>query len=251
LHDGTAADPSRRSAQAARALGRHSQALGRHWQALAGAGAGFRREWVDSAGVTAADLPRRHGVAWVRATRHPFLDAVRDGSLPGPAFDIWLAQDHRFVTDLLDFQTRLAARGPRSAGAVLAAGAAALADELTWFERQAAGRHLDLAAQPLPATVAYRGLLRRLDTADAPVALTMLWALERAYLDAWSYAAPGAPVYRDYVSHWTTPQFTGYVDALETAADGALRGDEDLDAPFLEVITAETRFWEMAWENPS
>jgi thiaminase/transcriptional activator TenA len=101
----------------------------------------------------------------------------------------------------------------------------------------------------MPATAAYAVLLGRLDDADVTVALTALWAIERAYLDAWSFAAPGAPAYREFVAHWTTPQFAAYVDALEQAADdavGAALGGSDLDAVFAEVVDAESDFWAMA-----
>jgi thiaminase/transcriptional activator TenA len=197
--------------------------------------------------VNVADLPRRHEASWARATRHQFLKAVNDGALPAAAFDLWLAQDYRFVADLLRFQARLLGRAPRSAQAVLAAGAAGLVEELAWFEQQAATRRIDLAMNPLPATVAYGRLLERLDAADVPAALAMLWTVERVYLDAWSYAAPGAQAYRDFVAHWTTPQFAAYVGALETAADDALRDAAgfDLDASFTDVVEAEVRFWDM------
>ena len=58
-------------------------------------------------------LPLRHATAWSHATRHPFLEAVRDGPLTESAFEAWLAQDYRFVSDLLAFQGRLLARAPR------------------------------------------------------------------------------------------------------------------------------------------
>jgi thiaminase len=192
--------------------------------------------------MTVASLLLRHETSWVRATRHPFLVAVRDGSLPEQAFDTWLAQDYLFVADLLRFQARLLARAPRSALSVLAVGAAALVDELAWFERHAGARRVDLDAAPLPATLAYRELLDRLDGADFPAALTALWALERAYLDAWSFAAPGADPYRDFVEHWTAPEFEQYVDALLAAADESPDG-----ALLVEVIEAEERFWDMAY----
>ncbi len=89
---------------------------------------------------------------WARATRHPFLAAVRDGTLPDGAFDTWLVQDALFVADLLRFQARLLARAPRPAQAVLAGGLVSLVAELDWFEEQAAARGLDLHAAPLPAT---------------------------------------------------------------------------------------------------
>ncbi|RZU33891.1 TenA family transcriptional regulator [Blastococcus saxobsidens] len=195
-----------------------------------------------------SDLLRDHAAAWERATRHPFLLAVRDGSIPPGAFDTWLVQDARYVGDLLRFQARLLARAPRPAQAVLAAGAVALVAELAWFEELAGRRGLDLDVPRLPATAAYAGLLDRLDGVDVPAALTALWAIERVYLDAWSAAAPGAPEYAGYVAHWTTPEFAGYVDGLAAAAD-ALGGRHD--DVVLEVLDAEVAFWDMAMGDGS
>jgi thiaminase len=198
------------------------------------------------AAVPVTDLLSRHADAWWAATRHPFLDAVRDGTIPVAAFETWLVQDAGFVADLLRFQARLLARAPRPAQAVLAGGLVALVDELAWFEEQAAVRGLDLAVPALPATAAYAGLLQRLDAADVGTALTALWTIERTYLDAWSHARPGAPEYRDFVEHWTLPGFAGYVAGLEAAADGVPA--PDADAVFTEVVAAETAFWAMALE---
>ena len=193
-----------------------------------------------------AELLSRHVGPWRGATAHPFLDAVRDGTLPVPAFDTWLVQDARFVADLLRFQARLLARAPRPAQAVLAGGAVALVDELAWFEAQAQARGLDLGLEPLPATVAYARLLDRLDSADVPTALMALWTIERTYLDAWSAARPGAPGYREFVAHWTVPEFAAYVTALEAAGDEVAGAEPPDDAVFLEVVAAETAFWDMA-----
>ena len=191
-----------------------------------------------------AELLERHAAEWRRAVRHPFLDAVRDGTLPAAAFDTWLVQDARFVTDLLRFQARLLARAPRQAQPVLAGGVTALVEELGWFDQRAAARGLDLAVPALPATARYAELLERLDPADVPSALVALWTIERTYLDAWSGARPGAPEYREFVAHWTVPLFAGYVAGLEVAADRA--GPVDVDAVFLEVVAAEIAFWDMA-----
>lgn len=196
------------------------------------------------AAVPVAELLSRHPDLWRAATRHPFLDAVRDGTVPVAAFDTWLVQDARFVADLLRFQARLLARAPRPAQAVLAGGLGALVEELAWFEEQAAVRGLDLDAPALPATAAYAELLERLDTADVGTALTALWTVERTYLDAWSGARPGAPEYQAFVDHWTQPGFAGYVAGLAAAADGVPAADAD--AVFTEVVAAETAFWQMA-----
>ncbi|SDM86605.1 thiaminase (transcriptional activator TenA) [Geodermatophilus siccatus] len=199
------------------------------------------------AAVPVTDLPSRHPDAWRAATRHAFLGAVRDGTIPVAAFDTWLVQDARFVADLLRFQARLLARVPRPAQAVLAGGLVALVDELAWFEEQAALRGLDLGTPALPATAAYAELLGRLDDADVGTALTALWTIERTYLDAWSHARPGAEGYHAFVEHWTQPGFADYVAGLEAAADGVPA--PDADAVFTEVVAAETAFWAMAQDS--
>src|SRR3712207_747274 len=99
------------------------------------------------------DLLERHADRWEAAIRHPFLDGVRDGSLPVAALDTWLAQDFRFVHDLHAFQSRLVERAPEPARPVLAGGVEALAEELAWFRGLAEGRGLDLATEPLAATL--------------------------------------------------------------------------------------------------
>lgn len=202
-------------------------------------------------GTPVGGLPLRHATAWSCATEAPFLEAVRDGTVTESAFEAWLVQDYRFVSDLLAFQGRLLARAPRSAQAVLAGGAMALVDELVWFEEQAAAGHLDLTTPPRPETAAYSVLLRKLDEAEVGVALTALWAIERIYLDAWSFAAPGARAYRVFVAHWTTPQFATYVGDLEQAADAVATrpAEPDVETAFLAILDAESRFWAMDLED--
>lgn len=197
-------------------------------------------------------LPLRHATSWSHATAHPFLEAVRDGTVTETQFEAWLVQDYHFVSDLLTFQGRLLARAPRSAQAVLVGGLVALVDELTWFEEQAAACGLDLAVPPLPATAAYAVLLKRLDEAEVAVALAALWTVERVYLDAWSFAAPGAPTYREFVAHWTTQEFATYVSDLERAADELARAAPAgpvVETTFVEVLDVESRFWDMALEG--
>jgi formylaminopyrimidine deformylase / aminopyrimidine aminohydrolase len=186
------------------------------------------------------------GAEWAAATRHPFLAGVRDGTISDAAFDTWLGQDQLFARDLLWFQARLLARAPRDAGQVLVDGCAALVAELAWFEDMAAARGLALPERALPGTADYRRLLERLDTAPQPVALAALWAIERVYLDAWRYAAPGAEQFRAFVEHWTVPEFAGYVDALAVAADAYPEAD-GVDEAVRAVLRAESGFWDTAW----
>ena len=191
-----------------------------------------------------SDLPSRSPGRWAAATRHPFLAAVRDGTLPDPALDTWLAQDALFVADLLAFQARLLARAPREAQMVLAGGCVALVEELAWFDELAERRGLRLDAAPRPATLAYRALLARLDAAPYPHAVAALWVVERVYLDAWSGAAPAGGPHAELVEHWTAPGFDAYVAGLQRLADATPL--EDVAALLDEVLDAETAFWDMA-----
>lgn len=204
--------------------------------------------------MKAADLLERNPEAWQAATRHPFLEAVREGSFPSGAFEDWLVQDYLFVGDALVFQARLLPRAPRLAQAVLAGGLVAIEAELGWFEAHAEERGLALDAPRHPTTAAYRDLLAGLEREPYPAAITALWAVERAYLEAWRGAAPGHPDYRQFVEHWTTPEFAGYVTGLEEAADAALEhcGEQEREragTAFLEVARLERDFWEMAWSG--
>lgn len=204
--------------------------------------------------ASAQSLLLRHQAAWLGATRHPFLEAVRTGHLPPGAFQTWLVQDYLFVRDLLRFQGHLVGRAPREAQAVLAAGLLALESELTWFENQSEQRNFTLDVPRHPVTAAYNEFLCGLDSAPYPAAIVALWAVERAYLEAWTGAAPGHPDYRDFVEHWTVPPFAEYVAGLESAADAALRHGEHLAAAeqaFLAATTHERSFWEMAWSTAS
>ena len=181
---------------------------------------------------------------WTAATQHPFLDAVREGTITDAAFDRWLAQDALFVADLLTFQARLLGRAPRSAQSTLAGGCVALVEELDWFDVQAARRGINIDQPALPATLAYRELLGRLDNAPFDAAITALWVLERVYQLAWTVAASPASPFSEFTDHWTTPEFAGYVEAL-----GALATPDGHDDLIAEVLSYEVAFWDMALPN--
>ena len=195
-----------------------------------------------------------HAEQWREATRHPFLDGVRDGSLPSPALDRWLVQDAHYVDALVRFQCAVLARAPRADQLLLAQGLLALAEELRWFDGLATQRSLDLRAPLLPACTDYTATLRRMASPEATpyaVLIAALWTIERAYLDAWQGAQPGAPAYRVLVEHWSGEPFVAYVDGLAAAADHALAADPATDdaarAAFLQVCALERDFWQMAF----
>ena len=199
-----------------------------------------------------ADLLAQHPTAWKNATRHPFLDSVRDGTLPSQSFVTWLAQDYIFATDELTVQAHLLPSAPRYAQSLLISNLAALDAELSWFEGRAKELSLALNAAPQPATAAYGAFMRTFEQLPFAAALTATWAIERAYLEAWQSALPGHPIYREYIERWTNPGFASFVDAMEQLTARALESgtaDKEAEAAFLEVADLERKFWDMAWST--
>ncbi len=164
--------------------------------------------------------------------------------MPPAAFHTWLVQDYLFVSDLLRFQVGLLAVAPRAGQHALVGGLAALVDELDWFEDQAKGLQLRVDVERHPVTEAYRQrLLSYAD--DWASGITALWTGERAYLESWSGVAPGAPTYREFVEHWTHPDFGAYIRDLETLVEASGADQE----AFLAICGLEQDFWEMAWNS--
>ena len=184
---------------------------------------------------------------WRAATHHPFLDGVRDGTLSPEVFARWLVQDYQFGVALTRVEARYLAGAPREDLALLAAGVQAMVAELDWFEQKAAERKLHLGAPLHPTARAYIDYLYALCDRPYSVQLTALWALERAYLDAWRGARPGAEAFRAFVEHWTNDAFASHVAALEAATSRVLgqNADAERDA-FRQVARHERAFWGMA-----
>lgn len=106
--------------------------------------------------MTVRELVARDPERWFAATHHPILDAVRDGSLSGVAFDRWLEQDRLFVEALARAWACVLVTAPTADLALLADGIGAFASELDWLEDAARARGLAVPAEPLPATTAYQ-----------------------------------------------------------------------------------------------
>jgi thiaminase/transcriptional activator TenA len=105
--------------------------------------------------MTTRELIADDAELWHAATHHPFLDAVRNGTLDPAAFSRWLVQDHHFALALTRAEGRYLANAPRRDLELLGQGIQAMVAELAWFERNAAERGLDLATPLHPTVRAY------------------------------------------------------------------------------------------------
>lgn len=201
-----------------------------------------------------AALLKDHAALWERATRHPFLDGVREGTLDEAAFARWLVQDYHFVRRGFTFLAHMLAEAPRRDQPLLVGGVEAIEAELSWFEENAGAFGLDLDQPLLPPCRAYTDFLLALPREPYAAQVVGLWAMEQAYMDAWNTARPAEERYQEFVDHWTNPDFEDWVDALAAAADEALDGASYTEhhaarESFRWIARYERDFWQMAFES--
>lgn len=185
---------------------------------------------------------------WQRILDHPFVAETSAGTLPRTSFDRWLVEDHYFVVSFRAFLTALTEVAPdRTARDVLAGGLAALTPELELFETEAAARGLDLTAEPSLLNLGYSSYLQACVNAGWPVGITVLYAAEKAYYDAWASVrdstGPDTP-YVGFIANWSSPEFAAYVDQLGALVDREELTDE-LQVAFGRVARFEIAFWDL------
>ncbi|KAI1859724.1 hypothetical protein JX265_010173 [Neoarthrinium moseri] len=240
--------------------------------------------------------------AYTRATQSAFLSLAGQGRLPRPVLSQWLSQDRLYAQAYVRFIGGLLARlrlpVAKAADAVewrvlrvLKDALDGIVRELAFFEDTAARYGLDLAAGPGEAsenssagfgpnrvTEAYVDLFdsfgaRHGGAQAASVAggertllegLVLLWATEKVYLDAWTYAREqgagreggktgedldGGALRREFIPNWTSEEFKGFVDEIQGCLDeyAAAQGGEGVQDRALElwkhVLQLEEGFW--------
>ncbi len=200
--------------------------------------------------LTTAQLLSRHGELWEAATTHKFLDQVRDGSLPEPSFARWLEQDYLFVVGLARAWGQLLRLAPVEDFPLLAGGIAAFSDELAWFGEIASSRELCLESKPEPTAAAYVSYLDHVAREPYAVAMTAMWGVEAAYLQAWQGARSDTERYADIVEHWASDEFEAFVAALAASVDRELAANSELqgraEQAFKDVARHEASFWDLA-----
>lgn len=195
-------------------------------------------------------LHERNGELWAQITRHPFVVAAADGTLPEAAFDRWIVQDHHFVAGFRRYLGRMLDLAPdEDARDLLAGGITALTPELEIFRAAAAQRGLDLADEPSPTTLGYTAYIQSSPSDGFLVALTVLLGAEKAYHDAWAavraQARESSP-YWPFIDNWSSEAFADYVAAIAATLD-RLAGDEPdaaCAAAYSRVVRFELRFWD-------
>ncbi|KAJ3151524.1 hypothetical protein HDU89_001967 [Geranomyces variabilis] len=215
--------------------------------------------------TSTARLLNSHAESYAVATRHEFLSRVATAGEAGDvAFDRWLAQDFHFVVAYLKFISVVLARAPAEnlgdrtepivAGFLTAI--ENISKEAHFFRSAAAEMSIPLsysASSLTPSTARYIAFLDRVASESTwAEALLVLWAVERVYLDSWTFAAESMPLkkgkYERFVRHWANAEFAEFVQWLEGLADAEVRGalTPKMNELFKNVVELEIAFWDSA-----
>ncbi|KAI0356009.1 heme oxygenase-like protein [Trametes cingulata] len=211
------------------------------------------------------------------ATEHAFLTAAGTGALPLQLLSLYLSQDRIYAAHAYPrFLGQLLARVPFSSldapdspeerfrNEIVGALADALQNvrrEVAMFAEVERTYGLDFAQwRERKATRDYTAEMARVGALGTfEEGLVFLWAMERVYLDAWSYVksllhnattgtGPALPAIKQLVENWTSPEFGKFVHALSDIVDRLaivpgsptyLRAEEI----WARVVELEEAFW--------
>ncbi|KAH5054759.1 hypothetical protein HBI37_235320 [Parastagonospora nodorum] len=230
----------------------------------------------------------------LRITHHSFLSRAANGTLPKPLVAQWLANDLQYlkiykglseqtlaivrrtqpsttISDPEDLQTRLVAW--------LDAAIQNGTREEAFFQEVAEIYKIDLnitQATKNEGLHRYESLFNTFTATSRSEFLpwlegaVMLWAMEKVYYEAWSWARrqdaqssprtyendeDGGAMRREFIPNWSNRDFMMFVEQLERilneAVSSAVKGDDQLwrqvktrtDAVWQAVLDAEEAFW--------
>ncbi|KAH8807645.1 hypothetical protein F5884DRAFT_789754 [Xylogone sp. PMI_703] len=185
------------------------------------------------------------------ATQSKFLEKAGNGTLSKEILQEWLAQDRLYAQAYIRFASLLLANLPlpstvspnhineRLVDLIIGA-ITNVRRELKFFETVASHHGLVLEASTVGAGVrAYRDLFTSIgeeiekDECSILDGFVLLWATEKCYLDAWTYAstfsAPvssppeqdcdGGALRKEFIPNWSSPDFKQFVDKCAEAVD--------------------------------
>ncbi|KAJ1699261.1 hypothetical protein LUZ63_007773 [Rhynchospora breviuscula] len=205
----------------------------------------------------------KHRELYERATRHPFILSIRDGTVDFSSFKRWLGQDYIFVREFVPFVFSVLLKSwkeseIKSDMEIIFGGAAALSDELSWFKNEASKWGVDLCGiTPFTANTEYCRFLQSFTTLDInyTVAATAFWAIETVYQESFSFCIEGdhkTPTeLLGTCQRWGNSDFGQYCKSLQQIADRCLKkAPADVvrmaEEVFVSVLEHEIEFWNMS-----
>ncbi|PKA62321.1 Seed maturation protein PM36 like [Apostasia shenzhenica] len=212
-------------------------------------------------GTTAAWI-KKHQPIYDRATRHPFIRSIWEGTVDFSAFKRWLAQDYIFVREFIPFVASVLLKACKHSGdeadvEVILGGLAALNDEISWFKKEASKWCVSLNSTPQNANLEYCRFLQSLTLPEVSytVAITAFWAIEAVYQESFSLCLESdSKMPKELIGtceRWGNASFGQYCSSLQNIADRSLETASSVvlseaEKAFVHVLENENYFWSMS-----
>jgi thiaminase/transcriptional activator TenA len=184
----------------------------------------------------------------------PFLTAMAANELPDEALARWIREDTHFLRTLRRMVASLIVGAPDERAVDVISGAyPALQFELDRFAREAERLGEDLDGPPAAVTTRFDDLLWSAARAGFAEGIGVYWAVEVAYLEAWSAVRRRVGLQEPYavwIENWTSDAFRDFVDALGVIVDEY--GSPDVvRRRAAEVFELERELWRWCFEGDS
>jgi thiaminase/transcriptional activator TenA len=193
-------------------------------------------------------------------SRHRWVHALADGTLPDAALINWAGQCRLFC--LMERPALLILRSyvqPGELDDLLAK----LVEDTVREPRELAQLLVDLGApvpeQPWRTCLGYGSYVQAAAHGGVLKGLAAILAVERTYLETWTALLPSCPPasrYRHWVENWSCEDFRTVVGALGDCLDRLAGAPfepvlEELKPIYRNVALWEFDFWEMCWNGDS
>lgn len=204
-------------------------------------------------------LKAKAGEDWILATRHPFTDALANGTLDPDLMRGYLQQDYLFIDQFVRLLATTIAHAPTLADSVPAAQFLGVitGPENTYFLRSFEALNIPAHAEPAPETVSFQNLMEEARLSGRyEIMLAVLVVAEWVYLEWASIYADRADDLPFWLGEWITLHcgegFEGVVEYLRSQLDNSWEGLEDhqkamVEEYFCEAVKRERAFFEGAW----
>jgi len=207
----------------------------------------------------------QHADLYRKATFHPFIQSIRNGSPDYDCFKRWLGQDYIFVREFVRFLASVLLKAPKDSANedidLILGGLVALDQELSWFRKEASSWEVDfLNTNPQKANNEYCRFLESLmqPEVEYAVIIVALWAIEVVYCDSFAICleddAKTPAALLEACQRWGNKGFKQYCLSLQKIADKALENashdvQQKAEVAFVQVLNNEVAFWNMSYDS--
>jgi len=192
----------------------------------------------------AQGLRERHLRRWKSFAAHPFVQRLREGSVPPVAIARLLTQLYYFDELMMRFQLGILRQAPREHRVLLAQVVLNMVEEMDWLLSQG----IDLSEPPDPSRQTYQAFFQDLQCLPYPQLTVMHWAVHQVFMDTLKTIEAPDEHLQAILERWADDGFGAILYDLAVLADEALEHLDlaELDAPLNRLFDLENSSWEMA-----